>query len=202
LLNALFLALAKCGGRPELRGNEAREITVTIHQTMMSLALDRPKPRKGVGQADSSKGSKSESLRLSIVEGYERVEEKAAWQDGEEGPLEHRLAGIAAEIVVAAEVKYREACHRKFEWRVQRKAEREEELRQAELERQRKERGRQEKLAQARIDRLLDEAASLRRAADIRAYVDAVEHAIQREGIIASNDDVCTGQRGRARKPT
>jgi hypothetical protein len=35
-------------------------------------------------------------------------------------------------------------------------------------------RARQQRLEQAKIDRLLDEAASLRRAADIRAYVDAM----------------------------
>ncbi|NEU96924.1 hypothetical protein [Bradyrhizobium uaiense] len=45
------------------------------------------------------------------------------------------------------------------------------------------------KLAQARIDRLLAEAASLSRAADIRAYVRAVEQAIERERIAAPADD-------------
>jgi hypothetical protein len=191
VLNALFLALARCGGKAEVRGHEARDITVTIHQTAMSLALDRPKQARRVsGQEDSGTGSRSEPLRLAIVEGYERVEEKTAWQDGEEGLLEHRLAEIATEIVVAAELRYREACHQAFEWRAKRKAGLEEELRCQELERQRKERERQEKLAQARIDRLLDEAASLRRAADIRAYVDAVEHAVQREGIVASHEEI------------
>jgi len=190
VLNALLLALVRCGGKAEVRGHQARDITVTIHQTMMSLALDRPKPKKGADQVDSSKDSRSEQLLLAIVEGYERLEEKAAWQDDENGTLEHRIAEIAAEIVVAAELRYREACHREFEWRVQRKAEREEELQQEELERQRKERERQERLAQARIDRLLDEAASLRRAADIRAYVDAVEHAIERESVGASREEI------------
>lgn len=190
VLNALLLALIRCGGKPEVRGHQARDIAVTIHQTMMSLALDRPKPRKGVGQADHSTGSKSEPLRLTIVEGYERVEEKAAWQDDEEGPLEHRLAEIAAEIVIAAELKYREASYHSFEWRVQRKAERQGELRQEELERERAERERQEKLAQARIDRLLDEAAALRRAADIRAYVDAVESAVAHEGVTATIEEI------------
>jgi len=42
-----------------------------------------------------------------------------------------------------------------------------------ELEREARER--QQQLDQARIDRLLDEAASLRRATDTRAYVDAVK---------------------------
>jgi hypothetical protein len=37
----------------------------------------------------------------------------------------------------------------------------------------REERERQQKLEQARIDQLLDGAAALRRATDIRAYVEA-----------------------------
>jgi hypothetical protein len=39
---------------------------------------------------------------------------------------------------------------------------------------EREERERRQQLEQARIDGLLDEAASLRRATEIRAYVDAV----------------------------
>lgn len=148
LLNAVFLALARCGGKSELRGQQAREITVTIHQTRIFLTLDRAKPgKKESGQGDSTRHDKAEPLRLAIVEGYERVEEKAAWQL-------------------------------------------EEKLREEELERHRQERERQERIAQARIDRLLDEAASLRRAEDIRAYVDAVKRAIQCDGTIAARDEI------------
>jgi hypothetical protein len=73
---------------------------------------------------------------------------------------------------------------------VQRKTQLEEELRQERLERERKERERRQRLEHARIDRLLDEAASLRRAADIRAYVCAVRNAIEAEGISIEGDDL------------
>ena len=63
-------------------------------------------------------------------------------------------------------------------------------LRTIASQRQRKERERQGKLAQARIDRLLDEAASPRHAANIRAYVDAVEHEVERQGSVASHDEI------------
>ena len=174
-----------------MRGDQAREISITIHQTTVALALDRPKvSRRGSGQGDSPKGSKSDPLRLAFVAGYERDQERAAWQGGENGLLEHMTSEIAVEVVLAAEVSYREGCISDHEWRVQRKARLEEELRQHQLELERPERERQEKLEQARVDRLLDEANSLRRAADIRTYVHAVEHAIEREGINAPADDL------------
>jgi hypothetical protein len=49
---------------------------------------------------------------------------------------------------------------------------------------------REQRLEQVRIDRLLNEAASLRRAADIRAHVHAVEHAIEHKGMTAPTDEV------------
>ncbi|MCK1586315.1 hypothetical protein [Bradyrhizobium sp. 169] len=135
LLNALFLAVARCGGKAEVRGPEAREVTITVHQTAVFLTLDRPKvTRRGAAQGFYPTGSKSDPLRLAITEGYQREEERAAWQDSEDGPLERLMAEIAVEIVTAAELKYREGCVRQFEWRAKRKAEREEELRQRQLE--------------------------------------------------------------------
>lgn len=191
LLNALFLAVARCGGKAEVRGAEAREITITVHQTAVFFTLDRPKvTRRGAAQGFHPTGSKSDPLRLAITEGYQREEERAAWQDSADGPLERLMAEIAVEIVTAAELKYREGCVRQFEWRVKRKAEREEELRQRQLELVRQERERQQRLEQARIDRLLDEAATLRRATEIRAYVHAVKQATTGEGIGATTEEV------------
>jgi len=184
LLNALFLAVAHCGGKPEVRGHEAREITITVHQTAVSLTLDRPKvTRRGASSSVHPVGGKSDPLRLAIVEGHQREEERAAWQDSEGAPLERLMAEIAVEVVAVAELRYREGCVRHFDWRVRRKAEREEELRQRQIERERQERERQRRLEQARIDRLLDEAATLRRATDIRAYVHAVRQAAAGEGM-------------------
>ncbi len=46
------------------------------------------------------------------------------------------------------------------------------------------------RLGQARIERLLDEAASLRRAIDIRAYVDAVRAAVANENSSISAEEL------------
>ncbi|MGB6396672.1 MAG: hypothetical protein WBF73_13420 [Bradyrhizobium sp.] len=146
LLNALFLAVARGGGKPEVRGHEAREISITVHQTTVSLTLDRPKLcRRGSGLDHSREASKSETLRLAIVRGYEREQERAAWQDGENGRLESMMSEIAVEIVTTAEIGYREGCLREYEWRVERKSQLEEELWQHQLELERQERERQQK---------------------------------------------------------
>ena len=73
-----------------------------------------------------------------------------------------------------------------FEWRVRRKARLEEDARKLQLERE--ERERQQQLEQARIGRPLDEAAALRRASDIRAYVDAVNAAVRSDTTAIGSD--------------
>ena len=76
--------------------------------------------------------------------------------------------------MTAAEIGYRERCVREFEWRARRKAQLEEDARNLRVQLELEERERQQQLEQAR-----DEAASLRRASDIRAYVDAVNAAVR-----------------------
>jgi hypothetical protein len=51
-LNALFLATARCGGKPQVGGREAREISIVVHQTGVAVSLDRPSAgrRKDAGQ--------------------------------------------------------------------------------------------------------------------------------------------------------
>jgi hypothetical protein len=64
---------------------------------------------------------------------------------------------------------------------VKRKAQLEEDERNRQLELEREELEHRQRLEQARIDRLLDEAESLRRATDIRADVAAVKAAVANE---------------------
>jgi hypothetical protein len=64
---------------------------------------------------------------------------------------------------------------------VKRKAQLEEQRRNHQLQIEREELERQQKIEQARVDRLLDDAQSLRRATDIRAYVAAVRAIVANE---------------------
>jgi hypothetical protein len=108
----------------------------------------------------------------------------------EGGRLERFIQEVAVEVITWAEIIYRENCLQTFEWCEQRKAELEEEARQYQLQLEREARERQQQLEQAKVDRLLDEAASLRRATDIRAYVEAVKTTVASESASVSPDAI------------
>jgi hypothetical protein len=127
-------------------------------------------------------------LRLSIVRGYGSDSAIKSWQDDEEGKLESKLTDAAIEIVLAAEVQYREGVVRQYEWRVKRKAEIEQEIIKRRIEAERAEKERLRRLEQARVDRLLQDAAAFRKAEDIRSYVHEVCTAA--EGTTSSTEEV------------
>jgi hypothetical protein len=115
------------------------------------------------------------------VQAYDHEQERAGWQDAEADRLESVIQEIAVEVVTSAEINYRESCIRGFEWRVKRKAQLEEDRRNRQLQIEREEQERQRQIEQARIDRLLRDAESLRQATNIRAYVDAVQAIVANE---------------------
>lgn len=84
------------------------------------------------------------------------------------------MAAVAVEVVLLAEVKYRDSVISRYKWRVERKAELEEENRRRKLEAERAEQERIKRLEQARIDGLLSDAAAFQRSAAIRQYVEAI----------------------------
>ena len=135
------------------------------------MCLGDPATPAGEGSSGPDK------LRFAILAGHDS-QERMAWQDGQDGRLERFMQEITVEVVSAAEIAYRERCVRGFEWRIRRKEQLEEDAHDYQLQLEWEERERQQRLKQARIDRLLDDAASLRRATDIRAYVDAVNAAV------------------------
>jgi hypothetical protein len=113
-------------------------------------------------------------LSLSILQSPGSESIRIAWQDDEQGKLETRVTEIAVQIILTAELQYREGTVRSYEWRVQRKAELEEEERERKRQAERAERERQKRLEQARIDRLLKSAAAFQQAGAIRKYVEAI----------------------------
>jgi hypothetical protein len=168
ILNGVFLAAARAGGKPWIREHEAVHAGVTVHQQNINLRLEQ------VEHSSKKKRSPtvaSTRLRLSIITSSDR--EFARWDDVDGGRLESRSAEIATEIFMLAEVQYREWCDHQHRWRTELKQRREEEIRTRRAEDERKERKRQAAIEKARLDRLLSQAELLRQADDIRAYVDA-----------------------------
>ena len=85
------------------------------------------------------------------------------------------------QVVLTAEIQYRDGALRKYEWRVQRKAELEEQERRRKLEAERAEKERQRRIEEGRVNRLLRDAAAFQQAGTIRQYVEAIRSAQLRD---------------------
>ena len=176
ILNSLFLAVARFGGKADVRGEKAREISVAFERRHVNLLHDRsPTGRRSQGKSDP------DGLTLSILPGYGATEAATSWSD-DAGRLETRMTTIAAEVVLAAEIQLRESAVRLHEWRIERKAAMEEEDRLQAAERVRLERERLERLEAARVDALLGAAEDFRKAWDIRSYVSALGASLRSSG--------------------
>jgi hypothetical protein len=174
VLNSLALATGMMNGKLAISDHEGRSIHFSFYQRHVGIRLDRLRRAKRRGHAASSPEADEAKLSLSILESPHSENERIAWQDDEQGKVETRITEIAIQIILAAEMQYREGVIRSYEWRVQRKAELEAEERERKRQAERAERERLKRLEQARIDRLLKSAAAFEQAGAIRKYVEAI----------------------------
>jgi hypothetical protein len=177
ILNSLFLAVARMNGKPCIYGREAREIGISFFQQHLRLTLDKPKGSNRHAQVNTVTQSSETRLSLSILQGYGSETALAFWQDEDAQKLETQMVDMAVQIVLTAEIQYRESALRQHAWRVQRKAELEEEQRKRKLAAERAEKERQKRMEQARVDRLLRDASAFHQAGEIRKYVEAIRSA-------------------------
>jgi hypothetical protein len=176
ILNSLFLAVAKMNGKASVCAREAREIRISFFEQHLHLTLDRPKRSNRHAQVLNTTGESSDSrLCLSILSGFGSGTVLAFWQDDDAQKLEVHMTDVAVQIILTAETQYRENALRQYHWRVKRKAEFEEEERKRKLEAERAEKERQKRIDQARINRLLRDAAAFQQAGDIRKYVGVIQ---------------------------
>jgi hypothetical protein len=91
--------------------------------------------------------------------------------------LETKLTEIAIQVVLLAQVRYREDAISHYQWRVERNAELEEEDRRRRMEIEQAERERLKLLEEARIDRLPSDATAFQQASVIREYVAKIQRA-------------------------
>jgi hypothetical protein len=180
ILNSLFLAAGRMNGKPSFYGNEPRECHVSFYQQHVRITLDQPKQSSRRVNVTTSSGSNDRKLSLSIHEGPNTETASRAWQDSDGVKLETQMTEVAVEIVLTAEVRSRERAIHQYKWRVERKAELEEEERQRKLKAESAEKERQKRIEQARIDRLLRGAAAFQQAGEIRKYVEALRLAQSR----------------------
>ncbi len=169
ILNGLFLALAK--RRHDCRAYEhdgTIYATATIGDTGVGIdiSLLGRDPRRQRSQPLPESLPLSTPLALKISPRYEEHLTRR-WQDDKDGQLEEKIAIIAASIIVAGELGFRDSL-REIEER-------------EENERLKAERQRQEHLEaqnQQRLQNLIMSGELLRQAQDIRILVDEVRAAI------------------------
>jgi|SRR5579883_1559408 len=157
-------------GKPTIRTHEPRSIHVSFFQQHVGVTLEQPaQPRNRKQQ-----GTVAPMLSLSIRRGFSSTESISTWQDTGEGKLEAFMTEIAVEIILTAERQYRDGALHQYEWHVKRKAELEEQERQRKIAAEKAAKERQRQIEQARIDRLLKDAAAFQQANAIRQYVNAL----------------------------
>ena len=174
ILNALFFTVMKMNGKPTISRHEPRSIHVSFYQQHVGITLDKPAHPRRDHLAAKQLGLNDAKLCLSILRSRGSGEERTTWQDDDETKLEARVTEIAVELILTAELQYREGAIRQYDWRVTRKAELEEKERQRKIEAERAEKARLRRIEQARIDRLLKAAAAFQQANEIRKHVEAI----------------------------
>jgi hypothetical protein len=144
ILNSLFFAVGKMNGKPSVRGREARDIGISSFQQHLQLALDKPKrPNRRAQLLNAAEEASDTRLCLSILNGWGSEEVLATWQDDDLQRLEAHMTDIAIQLILTAEIKYRENVLHDYQWRIKRKAEVEEEQRKRKLEAEQAEKERQ-----------------------------------------------------------
>jgi hypothetical protein len=178
ILNSLFFAVAKMNGKPSVHGREAREIHISFFQQHLHLRLEKPKISTRRARAENATGESNDTkLCLSVVKFFGSEEVLATWQDDDVQKIETRMTDIAVQLILTAEIQYREHTLHHYQWLIKRKAELEEEERKRKLEAERAERERLKRIEQGRINRLLRDAAAFQQAGEIRKYVQAIRQA-------------------------
>lgn len=188
VLNTLVLAAGMMNGKPAISDHEGRSIHFSFYQRQVGIRLNRLKRPTGRGYAANSPDADETTLSLSILESTGSENARISWQDDEQGKVETRITEIAIQIILTAELQYREGAIWSYQWRVQRKAELEEEERERKRQAERAERERQKRLEQARIDRLLKDAAAFQQAGAIRKYVEAIRSTQAQDGACSAEE--------------
>lgn len=141
------------------------------------------------GLRDASK-SKEKRLQFDLGSHSSKEASNKTWIDNANGKLESHLTEIAIEVVLYAEVRYREWELSHYEWRKKRKAEIEDEDRKRAIAEAKAEQEHLERLRQERIDSLLSDADAYRKAAEIRSYAGAVSKAFDHGEFVAEQQRV------------
>ena len=182
IINAIFTAVQRYGMKPTLSGKEARTLGVQVNDQFVSFSVDDSKADISAHPSYYEKPRKpSGRMKVVILSWRSSDHMRMSWEDVDDNPVEKAITDIVVELITAGERQYREAMEYSYEWTLQRKAKIIEDRRREKEEAERKERERQERLEKERVDGLLADAAALRKAQDIRAYVEEIKTLVETE---------------------
>lgn len=175
LLNALFLALARCGYRPTLLTKDQLEPGVQVGGQHVRFTMEPTTVNKSRSNR-AGKPGRIPRAKLTVAIGWWRDNPPIplSWEDTDAMPLEAQLTDVAVGLLVAGEWAYRTGLEHQYEWRLERKRDLEERIRKAKEETERRERERLRQIEEERRKVLLAEVAAWNLAAEIRRYVQAV----------------------------
>lgn len=178
-LNTLFLALARCDIKTSKAIRDEGEYQVHVGSQYVPFVLRPIVSRNHRAHAENQKEKiAQERLQFNIQPWTRDSSPWMSWEDKDGVTLEDQLTDIVVHLIVAGEAKYRDLLQHHYEWELKWKAQKDEEACRKRAEEEQRERERQLKEEKERIERLLNEAAAVRQAADIRAYVDIVLAAV------------------------
>jgi hypothetical protein len=178
ILSTVFMAVASCGGRAETYGGTpydgpVNDFVVTVGHQAVRLRASVVDTRRRSGKGPDAKTTTEQKLLIALDPGEDGRPDGRVWEDDEKS-LEQQVRDIAVTIMVKGEEQHRAGVLRAYQWRVQQQADLIERMRKEREEAERQARERQEELERKRVDRLLGEAEGLRKAREIRRYVEDV----------------------------
>ncbi|MBG52204.1 MAG: hypothetical protein CML99_07270 [Rhodobiaceae bacterium] len=176
VINGLYSALERLGAKPHAPNKYGRGLSVRVNNQLISLWVDDAarKVKADVWQHDPILNP-SGHLKIALPDWRADGGARKVWEDTKDCKVENLAADIVAEVLLDAEIQYREACEDHITRLSERKTEVIERRRLEKEEAERSERARLEQLEQDRIDSLLADATALQQADTIRRYVKEVE---------------------------
>jgi hypothetical protein len=174
ILNALFIATSRVNAKPSIHLDGGFRVHFAFFWQHFWVRIDKPKDSGRRRKDGPSMATKDDAISLSILSGTSPDSERFTWQDDENGKVESRLGEIAVQLIMTAEILYRERAISQYSWRIERKAQLEEEERQRQVAAERAEMERRKRTEQNRVDRLLKDSGAFHQAAEIRRFVEAI----------------------------
>ena len=166
IINSLFLGVQRAGATPWLRGETARDLGIQVGVETVAFTYDHPQARSDSKGRWATRPGTIDTLCLTIQGAGART-----WMDTEADRLEARLDEVVVHLIVAGELNYRADCVARHENTLRRRREAEEQLAKAQAEARRKAREARIAAEQARRSELIETAAALRAADEIRTLI-------------------------------